>query len=133
MSPGTVFFFEDFVFADGDKGNKLVIVLNSPKGDEPYLLCPTTSQQHKRKKIIGCHAENNYYYIDEKQDRFVKNTWVVFHKIYPFSAAMMVKQSLQTLRKTEFTLEQTLWRAIKNCILKSKDIDQDYLKMIGRS
>lgn len=25
MSPGTVLFFEDFVFADGDKDNKLVI------------------------------------------------------------------------------------------------------------
>lgn len=132
MKPGTVLLFKDFVFKDGGKTDKLVIILNNPKGNEPYLLCPTTSQQHKRKAVLGCHAEDNYYYIDQRQDKLVKNTWVVFHEIYEYSAAQILKQRFTTGAKEILTIEETLWRAIKNCILKSKDIEQDFLEMIKR-
>ncbi|MDZ7723238.1 MAG: hypothetical protein U5R06_10645 [candidate division KSB1 bacterium] len=70
-------FFKDFIFKDGSSKDKLVIILNHPKGEEPYLLCTTTSQKHTRKKELGCHAKENYFYIDQDQDGFIKNTWVV--------------------------------------------------------
>ena len=83
MNAGTVLFFKDFIFRDGSSKDKLIIILNSPQNNEPFLFCPTTSQQHRRKSILGCHSEDNYYFIDERQDNFIKNTWVVFHIIYP--------------------------------------------------
>jgi len=72
MTPGTVLFFKDFEFKDHGVSHKLLIVLNSPKieNSEPYLVCPTTSQQHKKSKAVGCHAEKNYFYVEEKQDKF---------------------------------------------------------------
>lgn len=133
MRPGTVLFFRDFRFKDGSCKDKLVIILNSPKGDDPFLLCPTTSQQHTRKNILGCHASDNYFYIDNKQDKFEKNTWVVFHSIYSFSASAILSSTFQGKVKQKFEMEPSLWRALKNCILQSVDIDQDYLEFIRSS
>lgn len=133
MKPGTILSFADFTFKDGGKSpKKLVVILNNPKANEPYLLCPTTSQPHKRKAVVGCHAEYSYYYIDQRQDNLLKNTWIVFHEIYSYSQAQILKQKFEIGAREILSLEQTLWVAIKNCILKSKDIEQDYLDMIKR-
>lgn len=131
MKPGAIYFFKDFLFEDGGKADKLVVILNNPKGNEPYLLCPTTSKQHRRKAIIGCHSQDNYFFIDQRQDNLHMDTWIVFHKIYSHTAAQ-IKHRFDEGDKEILVLEETLWRAIKNCILKSKDIEQDYLEMIKR-
>lgn len=132
MKAGTVLFFNDFKFYDGTTKDKLIILLNTPKTDEPYLVCLTTSRQWKRKNSLGCHSDNNYYYIDEKQDKFIENTWVVFHNIYEFSHAKILSALLKNNLNDKFDLDINLWSALKNCILKSIDIDQDYLNLIKR-
>jgi hypothetical protein len=133
MKAGSILFFKDFQFEDGIKKDKLLLILNNPIDAEPYLLCPTTSQQHNRKKILGCHSQNNYYFIDQNQDKFVKDTWVVFHKIYPKDIASVIKSGIDRELIKKFELESSLWDTIKNCILKSIDIEQDFLEMIARN
>ena len=133
MNAGTVLLIKDFKFQDGTQKDKLLIVLNNPKDDEPFLLCPATSQQWRKSKILGCHSDDNYFYIDENQDKFLKNTWIVFHKLYSYSAALIVKESFQQNLFKKFAIEPTLWQAIKNCILQSKDIEIEYLEMIKRN
>ena len=132
MKPGTVLFFKDFKFKDGSSKDKLLIVLNQPRGEEPYLLCTTTSRKRRRKKELGCHAKENYFYIDQDQDGFIKNTWVVFHIVYAFSAPALVSSNFKGKLYQSFDLEPSLWTALKHCILQSMDIDQDYLELIER-
>jgi len=97
------------------------------------LLCPTTSKQHRKKKQLGCHAEKNYFYVDEKQDGFVDDTWIVFHEIYAKNPAELLSENFQGKLNRIFDLEKQLWQAIKNCILKSVDIELDYLEIIEKS
>jgi hypothetical protein len=130
MRPGTVLFFKDFRFKDGSSKDKLVIILNNPQGDDPFLLCPTTSQQYTRKRVLGCYSSDNYFFIDSNQDNFKKDTWVVFHNIYSYSAAAILSSSFAGQISQLFEIEPSLWSVIKNCILRSVDIDQDYLELI---
>ena len=133
MQAGTTLFFKDFRFKDGGTSDKLVIVLNTPEKDQPYLLCPTTSKQHHRKSQLGCHSEDNYFYVDEKQDHFDVNTWILFHEIYEKKSAELLSEKFQGKLYMKFDLDTNLWKAVRNCILKSVDIELDYLEMIEKS
>ena len=134
MKSGEVIYFINFKFEDGSKENKLLIILNNPVGDEPYLVCLTTSK-HKpwRKKQLGCHSEQNYFFVDSTQDNFDLDTWIIFEKVYPLKIDKILNSCLKDGSYKLFELEPTLWKTIKDCIAKSKDIEQDYLAMIMRS
>jgi len=133
MKAGDVFYFIKFKFDDGSTQNKLLIILNTPQNDEPYLVCLTTSQHKKwRKKELGCHAEANYYFVDANQDNFDADTWIVFEKVYTLDVARLLNSCFKDGSYTLFELDSTLWKALKNCIAKSKDIEQDYLELILR-
>jgi len=133
MIAGDVIYFIDFTFDDNSIQNKLLIILNNPQDDEPYLVCLTTSQQKKwRRKELGCHAEDNYYFVDKNQDEFDEDTWVVFEKIYTLDVAQVLNSCLKDGSYKLFELDKSLWKALKNCISKSKDVEQDYLEMIER-
>lgn len=134
MKAGDVFCFINFQFSDGSTApKKLLIILNTPQDDEPYLVCLTTSVPKSwRTKELGCHSESNYYFVDSNQDNFDADTWIVFEKIYELDVAKLLNSSLKDGSYTLFELEHTLWAALKKCVSKSKDIEQDYLELILR-
>ena len=134
MKAGDVIFFINFKFENGNTADKILIILNTPQNDDPYLVCLTTSQpKNWRKKQIGCHADNNYYFVDANQDNFNKDTWIVFEKIYPLDVAKLLNSCLKDGSYGLFELDASLWKALKNCIAKSNDIEQDYLERILES
>lgn len=134
MKAGDVVCFINFQFTDGTTSpKKLLIILNTPHGTESYLVCLTTSQTKPwRTKELGCHSDKNYYFVDAHQDNFDTDTWIVFEKIYELDVAKLLNSCLKDGSYTLFELDPTLWKALKNCIAKSKDIEQDYLEMILR-
>ncbi|WP_304132556.1 hypothetical protein [Ignavibacterium album] len=133
MNAGDVIYFVNFEFSNGSKKDKLIIILNNPKSGEPYLVCITTSQ-HKvwRSKQPGCHSENNYYFIESGHSEFKKDTWIVFDRVYEIPVDKILNSCIRDGSYSLFSLESSLWKAIKNCITKSKDIEQDYIEMILR-
>jgi hypothetical protein len=48
---GSIFVAENFIFSDGTKGKKLLVLLNNPASNDPYLLVKTTSQKHSKPDI----------------------------------------------------------------------------------
>lgn len=133
MKAGSVLVYEQFVFHNGGiHPRKLILILNTPKANENYLLIPTTSQQHRRLNQPGCHSEQNYYFIAQGHTKFIKDTWIVFHEHYTKSQAEILKGLTDGKIKEIFEIETTLWNAIKNCILKSPDLPGDYEEMISR-
>jgi hypothetical protein len=133
MKAGDVFYFINFKFTDGSTANKILIILNTPQNDEPYLVCLTTSVYKKwRSKELGCHSDKNYYFIDAKQDNFDADTWIIFEKVYELDVAKLLNSCLKDGTYKLFELETTLLKALKDCIAKSKDIEQDYLEKILR-
>lgn len=73
MKAEDVFYFINFKFDDGVVRNKLLVILNTPIEDEPYLVCLTTSQPKKwRINKSGCYPENNYYFVDSSKRTLIK-------------------------------------------------------------
>lgn len=123
MQKGTILFHRDFIFKNGARGEKLIITLNEPVNDEPYLCCKTTSQCQYEITTEGCRVDKNIYMIKAKYDCFPDDTWVQFHELYPFTANEFLKVALEdkTCEVKGCLREQTI-NAIRNCIKKSDDV-----------
>jgi predicted transcriptional regulator of viral defense system len=120
MIAGDVIYFVNFRFQDGTTRDKLLIILNTPKDNEPYLVCLTTSQQKKwRSKQPGCHSDKNYYFVDGKQDNFKKDTWIDFSVVYTLDVARLLNSCLKDGTYRLFELDITFWKALKKSISKS--------------
>lgn len=131
MKAGDVFYFINFKFDDGSARNKLLIILNTPVEDEPYLVCLTTSQPKKwRLNKPGCYSEQNYYFVDSRQENFDKDTWIVFERIYSVDKVRLLKSHFKDGSVKLFELQPDLWKALKNCIANSRDVEQIYIDMI---
>ncbi len=70
--------------------------------------------------------------MDAKQDNFDTDTWIVFEKVYELEVAKLLNSCFKDGSYNLFELEPTLWKALKDCIVKSKDIEQDYIEKILR-
>lgn len=134
MTAGSIIVYHQFTFHDGGTSpQKLLVILNNPKAGEKYIVIPTTSKQHNKSKIPGCHSEHNYYFIDKGHTKFKTETWIVFSDYYELGQAEMLKGITENKIDDLFDLEITLWNSIRNCILKSVDLPSDFEEMIKRS
>jgi hypothetical protein len=132
MKQGTVYFHIGCRFHDGEIGDKLFIILNTPRPNEHFITCKTTSQQKWRSDREGCHSHDNYYVIRENYDLFNEKTWVQFHDYYPISQELLQRYiNNGTVRKMADLRNQTI-KAIINCIGNSNDISGLYWSMINR-
>lgn len=134
MKRGTVLFHRDFIFKDGESGEKYLIILNDPSGDEPYLCCKTTSKSKYDITQEGCHPHKNIYLLKAKKDCFPYNTWIQFHELYELTAEELLKAHLgdKTCNIT-YTLKNETCRAIRNCIKKSIDISPYHLELLFKN
>ena len=84
---GSVYHNPQFIFHDGTVGNKLLILLNTPTGDEDYLFVKTTSRQKERTKEPGCrkYYAQGQYFIPKETEGFDDDTWILLYELYPIS------------------------------------------------
>lgn len=83
---GDIFRHRRLVFHDGGVGDKLLILLNTPKGDEPYFFVKTTSQRKDKPADPGCIAWRSLFFVAAGRDFFAKDTWVQLDQWYPMVA-----------------------------------------------
>lgn len=131
MTRGTVLFHTKFQFTDGTTGQKLLIILNTPKGHQPYLVCKTTSKCKYCIVNEGCHSDKSIYHIKANKDGFDRDTWVQLDEIFEFTQAEILKAHLidKTCTMTHCISDATV-RAILNCIWKGDDASQDHLDLL---
>lgn len=80
---GAVFFHPGFEFKNGKTGRKLILLLNTPSKNEPYLFVKTTSQRKNKPLSPGCIKERSLFFIPANTSFFKENTWVVLYERYP--------------------------------------------------
>jgi hypothetical protein len=90
MKQGTVYLHKDFRFHDGEVKDKFFIILNTPRQNEFFITCKTTSQQKWRPDREGCHNIDNVYVLRENDDFFQKKTWVQFEEYYNISQVKII-------------------------------------------
>jgi len=134
LKKGTILFHEKFKFKNGELGEKLLIVLNTPdlKKGEPYILCRTTSQEDNKPKTFGCHEKLSLFVLPAKQDFFEKDTWIQLHEVFPFEPTTLLQDHYNKQLSVLGKLKDLTIRQLMNCILKIRDISVGYKKMILR-
>jgi len=125
MNQGVVLHHKAFEFPDGEIGNKLLIVLNTPSNDEPYLVCRTTSKCKYYITKEGCHHEKSIYHLKANNDGFPEDTWVQLTPITELTRNVVLKACLtdKTCRVLHNISPNTI-RAILDCIVKGDDFTQ---------
>jgi len=80
---GAIYFHPSFEFKNGDTGRKLVLLLNTPSKNDPYLFVKTTSRQKDKPLRPGCIEERSLFFIPAGTTFFKENTWVELYERYP--------------------------------------------------
>ena len=80
---GAIYFHPSFEFKNGDTGKKLVLLLNTPSKNDPYLFVKTTSRQKDKPLRPGCIEERSLFFIPAGTTFFKENTWVELYERYP--------------------------------------------------
>lgn len=130
MNKGTILFHRDFQFHNGQSGEKLIIVLNTPKDKEPYLCCKTTSKQKFNIDKEGCHSQKNIYVINPNYDWFKMKTWVQFHELYEFEPQNFLQAHFKGDVDIKGELKENTIGAIRNCIKHSDDVSKYHLSLL---
>lgn len=132
LKSGCILFDTEFKFKDNEIGEKLIVLLNNPQGDEPFLFCRTTSIEkppYKIKTPFGCQKNSQYFFIN-KCEFFPKDTWLLLYDIYEYSKAHILKKAWDKKIKIIKSINDNILGQIKNCVKYSIDISEKHLKMI---
>lgn len=131
MDKGTILFHREFSFRNGESGKKLLIVLNAPSENQPYLVCKTTSKEKFNIQTEGCHSDRNIYLLNANTDWFTERIWIQFHDLYPLSAPELLRDRFKGQLEIVGKLRKTTIAAIINCIKRSQDISDYYLELLA--
>lgn len=130
MDRGTILYHRAFEFKDGDAGQKLLIILNTPQNDAPYLCCKTTSKPKNGLEKEGCYSNKNIYVLNPSAQCFKEKTWVQFHELYEFDSRLFLQAHFRGDLDIKGQLPVQTTNAIVNCINKSVDISKHHLMLL---
>lgn len=123
---GQVLYHRNFIFTDGDTGNKLVIVLNTGDNDETSLVLKTTSQSARYPYTTpGCNSGKCVFcIITECEQGFRDDTYIQMDNIYPINVEQLLNK-----KQVSFVnyLSDVCFANLKRCLRKFRnDIPQQY-------
>jgi hypothetical protein len=128
LERGSILHYRNFPFLDGILGDKLVVVLNTPKNnDDPVLFCRTTSKEQSNCKKQGCYSDNGIYVLDANHDNFPEKTWIQFYYIVEMESGDLLSKPYVDI-KGKLRVETI--NAIVNCIKQSEDATMHQLSLL---
>ncbi len=128
---GSVYFFPNFIFPNGEKSNKLIILLTrSSKLDELFIFCTTTSKQKYREKKPGCNKDKAYFFIPVGKELFDTDTWLILDILYSFEPIDILQYNFNKKLQYFGRLKKENLQALINCIKKVEDIPEIFLEKI---
>ena len=132
MKKGTILFHKNFPFKDGDSSPKLLVVLNSPTIQDPFLAVRTTSQQKHRPRQSGCIEGKNLFFIEAGKTSFPIDTWIQLYDFYEISHERFMMEFLSGRLDIKGDLPEQMVNALINCAKRSDDISEYQLSLISK-
>lgn len=122
MNAGSVFFDEEFVFHDGETGEKLFVVLGTV--DSTSVLVKTTSRQNGRGTVFGCQPNDRFhnFFLPPRSCYLRGVTWVCLNEFYEIHTRAALQKKFAGKIKAICDLAPELIRGIQDCALASEDI-----------
>jgi hypothetical protein len=131
LKKGSILYHENFKFKNGEIGEKLLVLLNTPElPSEPYLFCKATSKENGKPKSPGCHLSFSLFLIPGGKEFFNKDTWLQLYEIYPLDAASVLQDSLTKQLIEKGSLKTNTVKDLMSCISKIRDIETEYKRLI---
>ena len=117
---GSIFYHDEFRFSDGEIGQKLLVLLNTPAPTDPLLLVKTTSRQKNKPATPGCLLRNRAFFCGRGTCFFEKDTWIELFEVYemeqkPFYASPHVSY--------KGCLDPPLVDAVVQCLMDTGEDD----------
>ena len=133
--PGQILNYQDYVFENGSKRNKLFVVLNMADMDSPCLVLKTTSQSERYKGATqGCDPQKRVFLVPAGQETcFRVDTYIQLPEIFEISTKQLLEGTLsnKNIDVLEDSLSSDCFAQLKNCLKKFKeDISQQHWKLI---
>jgi hypothetical protein len=113
---GDVLFYEKYEYEDGEKSDKLFIVLCS---DKHCLVLKTTKNSRRYKDAKeGCNPHKKVFFIpSEKKEFFYLDTYVQFPQIIEIPVQDLLKGAFyKKITNNESALSAKFAQAIKDCL-----------------
>lgn len=102
---GFVYFDKEFIFEDGDVGEKLFVILCPSPCHKDCVLVARTTSQPKASEDYGCHSLNengNVFFISPEDSGFDDPTWIQFDYVMMYMEDILKRWE----RKFELSIEQ---------------------------
>lgn len=119
---GSIFHDPDFIFADGEHGNKLFAVLGlSPSQD--YIVARTTSQPDRKSWVYGCHNDepDANFFIPVNMGIFPKDTWICLDYLVDFDTKEFDKKVADIKIERKGTIPIEVLKALLSCAANADD------------
>jgi len=123
MTPGAVLHDPQFIFKDGETGNKLFVILNDGSAGF-YVAVRTTSQAKDKGRSEGCHLDDwqQNFFVPKAKSCFPKNTWICLDDFYEFNATELLQGRFSGRINPVGELPSIILQALIDCALHSDDI-----------
>lgn len=121
VAVGDVLHDPSFVFRDGERGNKLLVVLGL--SETICLVARTTSKQHRKSRDYGCQPDDFQanFYLPREARIFLDDTWICLDYLTELDARALIPTIGKTI-KLKSRLTRGVLRDLLECVLRSEDI-----------
>lgn len=117
-----MFFDSSFVFADGEVGKKLFVVIGSQNSIS--VVVKTTSKQHGRGVDFGCQPKDRLhnFYLPKNSCYLSECTWVCLDEFYEAKANELLQKKFTSEIRHICDLPNEITQQLIECALISDDI-----------
>ena len=126
MSPGDVLSWKNFTYDDGERSDKLLVVVGECQDGTRLMLKTTSKAKRWRPDQDGCHHQESVHRFKQYLAGFRRPTWIVFDP--PIIRA--VEKITEAGAHRIFSLKPNDLSAITNCYKKSPDISEALLRYL---
>jgi hypothetical protein len=130
---GSVYFHKKLPLSSGATKDKLLVQVNTPSSNEPYLVALTPSQERNRPKTPGCIYQLSLFYIEANKPLFDRNTWIQLCQLFEFDSAYMIKGGLEKELHEVGVIPKQKMNEIANCYKRIDDVTPYQLRLIDKS
>jgi len=115
---GDVVFWKGFSFDDGEKSDRLLVVVGSEIGGRLLLLKTTSQSSAHRPDVDGCHLDASVFRFKQNLGGFRSPTWIQFDPPIILTPQQVIENAPRVL----FELQLDDLGAIVTCYKESLEI-----------
>ncbi len=126
MKCGTVVFWKGFSFDDGEKSDKLLVVVGRAIDGRLLMLRTTSQPRAHRPDPDGCHSDASVFRFKQYLRGFTSPTWIQFDP----PIIRTPQQVIDSAAEAVFELKLDDLCAIVNCYKNSPDISDALMNFL---